>query len=144
MTKGGSAAFELGIFDNPDSPHEVEGLRIGNGSLAVVRSRDVAAKRHDAQAVIHVHLRGGDSGRAILPGGVNESHLTAADLDGRNFRMTQLLLDEDGPQCVERGMNAGYVGIHLEADFSGLPVVARPSVSRDRFGVRDNELRNPP
>jgi len=42
------------------------------------------------------------------------------------------------------GVNAGDVGIHLEADLAGFPIMAQSLDHRAGFGVRENELRNPP
>ena len=74
---------------------------------------------------------------------MDEGHVSAADVDFADLGRRETLLDQDRPECIERGVNAGDVEIHLEADLAGFPIMS-PSINRAGFGVRENELRNPP
>ena len=73
-----------------------------------------------------------------------QGHVSAADVDFADLGRRETLLDQDRPECIERGVNAGEVGIHLEADLAGFQLWPSPSINRAGFGVRENELRNPP
>ena len=56
---------------------------------------------------------------------MDEGHVSAADVDFADLGRCETLLDQDRPECIERGVNAGDVGIHLEADVAGFPIMAQ-------------------
>ena len=76
---------------------------------------------------------------------MHECHVTAADADLLDLRRRYVFFNEDRSQPVERGVNAGDIRIHLEADLADLPILAKTfqealHVRRAREGAQESAV----
>jgi hypothetical protein len=54
-----------------------------------------------------------------------ERHVTTADSNFIDLRCRYIVFNENRSQSVQRGVNAGDIRVHLEADLASLPVIAK-------------------
>src|SRR6185437_8543799 len=106
--------LKLVIDGDGYSRNECKDRGIGNRAFTVIRSRHIASQRHDGEPVAHVHLRGSNPDRPVLPGRVHKRRMTAANPYLFDLREGEVVVEQDASQPVERGVHARRVWIQLE------------------------------